>query len=88
MRYGDRNAYEFRERFFDEKKTHIENCLSFLERYGSISPLEALYGFGCYRLSDVIFKLRRAGYDIETEMSEGAKKYAIYTLKREEENDG
>lgn len=34
----------------------------------SITPLEALAKFGCFRLADVIWKLRREGYAITTEM--------------------
>ena len=48
----------------------------------SITPLRALNRFGCFRLADVIYKLRRRGWDIETRITarEG-KQYASYRLK-------
>ena len=34
---------------------------------GTISPLQSWRACGVYRLSDVIFKLRKQGFDIRTE---------------------
>lgn len=47
--------------------TQRQLVLSHLRRFGSIEPLTALREYGCYRLGDVIFRLRREGYDIATE---------------------
>ena len=73
----------------DEKKTQKELCLEYLNKHGSITALEALGGFGCFRLAAIIYKLREDGYVITTDINDGKKKYAIYTLIREgEEQDG
>ena len=64
-----------------------EMCLRYLIDYGSITPLEALEAFGCFRLSAVIFDLRKEGYNITTTINDGKKKYAIYELEVEESED-
>lgn len=78
-------AYDFFLHEHDDKLSQTENCLRYLELYGEITPLEALTAFGCFRLSAVIFNLRNDGYDIDAKINEGKKKYAIYTLKGDEE---
>lgn len=45
-----------------------KKVLSHLMKVGSISPREALLDHGIYRLSDVVLKLRRKGYNIKTEL--------------------
>jgi hypothetical protein len=65
------------------KKTQKQGILEYLEEHGKITPIEALNKFGCFRLSAVIFELREEGYVIDTDINEGEKKYAIYTLLRE-----
>ena len=83
------NANEFSHRQFDEKKTQRQMCLEYLEKYGSITPLEALSAFNSFRLSAIIFNLRKDGYIITMKLNEDGKPFAIYTLLREgEENDG
>lgn len=73
---------------YDEKseKTHCDYLLEYLERYGSITQLEALRAFGCMRLGARVSDLRRSGYDIETEINPKGKRYAIY--RYEENADG
>ena len=47
----------------------------------TITPLEALDKFGCFRLADIIFKLKKDGYNIETaRIKDGDKGYARYKL--------
>lgn len=80
-------AYEY-ERFeranlynktrYDEKKTHAEMCIDYLEQYDSITPLEALTAFDCFRLAAVVCKLRKRGYAIAKKINENGKRYAIY----------
>ena len=77
------NANEYEKQFFDKKKTQKQMCLEYLERYGEITPLEALSAFGSFRLSALIFELRSEGHIITTKLNEGDKKFAIYTLLRE-----
>ena len=64
-------------------KNQKDACLAYLEEHGSISPLEALREFGCFRLAAVIARLREDGYVIRTDIAEGEKKYAIYSLMEE-----
>ena len=54
-----------------------ENIKKHLKRYGSISPLEALNKYGCFRLAARISELKDSGLDIETDMS---NKFAVYKL--------
>ena len=57
-----------------------------LTRYRTITPLEALECYGCYRLGARIWDLRRDGHDISTKMVTGTDRngepmrYAKYTL--------
>ena len=47
----------------------------------SITPLDALRDYGCFRLAARIDELRRQGYCITTEFTyRGRKKYATYRL--------
>ena len=46
-------------------KNHQESVLKHLKS-ATITPLQALDLYGCYRLSSVIHRLRRAGYTIVT----------------------
>lgn len=83
------NANEYSHKSFDKKRTQKDMCLEYLELYGSITPLEALSAFNCFRLSAVIFELREDGNNIKTDINAGEKKFAIYTLIRDEvEDDG
>ena len=85
-RFANAEAYE---KQYDEKKmSQKEACLDYLEKYGSITPLEALTAFHSFRLAAQICELRKEGHVIITKLNEG-KRYAIYTLMREgEEYDG
>ncbi|MCF6766481.1 helix-turn-helix domain-containing protein [Thiotrichales bacterium 19S3-7] len=58
----------------------LEAILKHLQRYGSITPLEALDKYGCLRLGARIYELRRQGIEITTEISKSNKHYAIYKL--------
>ncbi len=44
-----------------------KRLLDYLETNKKISPMEAWIDLGIYRLSDVVFKLRKQGLHIETE---------------------
>ncbi len=85
MNIADRfvNAEQFEKTLYDKKKTQKQMCLEYLEEFGSITPLEALSAFHCFRLSAVIFELREDGYVITTTINDGETKYAIYTLLKE-----
>lgn len=54
-----------------------------LHHIGPITPLEALQRYGCFRLSAIIFDLKKMGYDITTTMvSNGKKRFASYKIER------
>jgi len=83
------NSDEYSRLYFDEHKTQKEMCFDYLTTYGSITPLEALTAFNCFRLAAIICELRRDGHNITTKLNDDGKKYAIYTLIDEgDENDG
>lgn len=68
-------------------KTQCDYLLDYLERYNSITPLEALTAFGCLRLGARVSDLRADGYDIETEINPKGKRYAIYRYYGEEKEN-
>jgi len=61
--------------------------LGHLEKGKSITPNEAMLVYHISRLSDCIFKIRNAGYNVECEMrrDEVGGKYARYTLVKNAE---
>ncbi len=65
-----------------------KRLLDYLKKNRSINPIMSWQALGIYRLSDVIFKLRNKGYEIETErktvMNKWQEKtsFATYTLER------
>ena len=54
--------------------TQKQLVLEWLQKNGSITPLEALSKLGVYRLSDVIFKLREK-FEIETVKQVGVNRF-------------
>lgn len=78
-------ASEYKNLYRDPKKTHEECVIDYLEKYGSITPLEALIAFGCMRLGARVWSLRhKQGYNIETHRDPDGN-FAVYVLIREEE---
>ena len=70
------------------KKSQKENILEYLHIGNKITPLEALYQFGSFRLSAVIFELRQEGYNIITHKKKvDGKTFAEYELAKEKSND-
>lgn len=53
----------------------VERLKNHLMLYGSINPLESWLKLGIYRLSDVIFKLRKQGIKIETELTDVSNQF-------------
>jgi hypothetical protein len=59
-----------------------ERILNYLQKGNSITAIEALEEFGCFRLSARIWELREAGHEIESvTLKSGNKKFASYKLK-------
>lgn len=64
------------------KDSQEKKILSHLKSGKSLTPLEALEKFGCFRLSARIMDLRRKDYHIDTVMvTKGEKRFAKYVLK-------
>jgi hypothetical protein len=77
------NPYFFS--FEQREEAHVsqrKQILNHLLAGNSITPLEALGVFGCFRLAARIEELRDDGYAIDTELREDpkGKKYARYTM--------
>lgn len=57
--------------------------LHYLKQGKTISPLDALQSFGCFRLASRIYELRDAGWPIHCERKEvgDKKRVAFYSLE-------
>ena len=66
-----------------------KDILNYLKAGNSITPIEALNLFGCFRLSAVIFDLKApngGAYDIRTTpIQKGKKRFAQYKLHPKKE---
>jgi hypothetical protein len=62
--------------------TQCKQIKKHLQKHGSITPIDALKLYGCFRLGARIYELRRQ-MSIETEMiRENNKRFAKYVLKK------
>ena len=63
-------------------RTQREQIRAHLERHGSITPLDALDSYGCFRLGARIHELKTVeGLDISSTLERAnGKRYARYTL--------
>ena len=55
--------------------TQCEMVLKYLERYETITPIEAMNGFGIMRLGARIWDLKHNGHDIRRKMVTGKNRY-------------
>ena len=67
------------------KRNQKEQILEHIEKYGSITPLEAQKLYGCMRLGARIWDLRKDGYEIvreivEVETRSGKARVARYRM--------
>ena len=60
--------------------------LNFLESGGSLTPIEALEKFQCFRLAARMNDLRKKGYVIQTEIlkDDNGKSYASYSMPKDQ----
>ena len=66
----------------DQITTQTKQIRKHLESGRTLTPIDALNLYGCFRLGARIFDLRDEGMNIETEMVyEGRKRYAKYFVK-------
>lgn len=68
------------------KTSQKQKILKHLSSGKSLSPLQALGLFGCYRLASRIYDLKRTGHPIETiiKSDDQGRTYASYVLKHDE----
>ena len=67
------------------KESQCNQIIDYMKKHGSITPLEAVQHIGCLRLSGRIFDLKKAGYNITSEMEtvptrDGTARVAVYRL--------
>lgn len=63
--------------------TQNERILNHLKAHGSITPLEALDRYGCFRLAARIGELRSKGHGIDTDtVRRNGKHFAVYRLAK------
>jgi len=64
-----------------EVKSQTQQIYEHLRDGGTLTPLEALNMFGCFRLSGRMHDLRTAGIDVKTEIVQiNGKNVAKYSL--------
>ena len=64
-----------------QNETHKSLIRRRLTEGGSITPLEALRDYGCYRLASRISDLRREGLNITKRMEEGVSRVTGKTVR-------
>jgi len=63
--------------------TQTETILAHLQSGGSITPIDALRDYGCFRLAARIKEIRDEGHPVEMVWeTDGEKRWARYSLKR------
>lgn len=64
-------------------KSQNEQILNYLSKHKSITPIQALNKFGCFRLAARISDLRNQGHTIWTSnVTKDGKTYASYSLNK------
>lgn len=72
------------------KQTQCDTILQHLERYGSITSVEAFVDYGIMRLASRINNLKNRGILIKSELKTGKNRFGdtthfcVYTLVKEE----
>lgn len=63
---------------FRKSKSQIKDVLAYIQQCGSISSFEAFEKFHITRLSSIIHRLRKLGYNIITVPVSGRNEYGTY----------
>jgi hypothetical protein len=61
-----------------DTNSHKRRILAYLQEHGSITPMEALQEFGCYRLGARIWDLRQTGVQISTEIVREKRRLSLF----------
>ena len=56
-----------------------QRVLNYINEFGSISPKEAFEDLGAYRLSAIIYDLKKDGHNIKTEIERSKNRYGETT---------
>lgn len=78
----------------DRKRSQKSEILDYLKVVGHIDSMTAIERFGATRLSDIIYKLRKDGYNIASRLVQGKNRYghntnySVYTLIKGAESHG
>lgn len=62
-----------------KEKTQKSEVLKYMQTHAGITSIQAIEKFGATRLSDIIFRLRKEGYEIETEQITKKNRYGHAT---------
>jgi hypothetical protein len=74
--------YEVLKDYIQFTNMQTQQILEALQNGESLTPIDALNRFGCFRLGARILDLKKLGYDIKTDMvNNGKKRFASYRLK-------
>lgn len=71
------------------KETQCQKIIRYMQKFGSITPLEAISDIGCMRLASRINDIKKMGYKVKTEHIDGfnrlgeATHFARYSLQEE-----
>lgn len=57
------------------KTNKTAEVLEYMRTHKWITAVDAVSNFGAYRLSAIIFNLRKSGYDIESVIVDGTDRY-------------
>ena len=57
------------------KLTQYDRVLDHLKRNKKLSQKQAINLYGAYRLSDIIYRMRKAGYKISTTFKSGKNRF-------------
>ena len=60
-------------------KTQKSEVLKYMQTHTGITSIQAIEKFGATRLSDIIFRLRKEGYEIKTEQITRKNRYGHAT---------
>ena len=62
-----------------EKTTQVQRVKRYIEDFGSITSLEAIKDLGVTRLSAIVFKLKKAGVQVEGTTEHSINRYGENT---------
>lgn len=68
-----------------EKTTQLNEVLAYMQSGNRITSMQAIDKFGATRLSDIIFRLRKSGYNIKTHNIVTKNRYGATTVYAEYE---